>query len=164
MGSLEMAYRVTRVLNDLLSINLMTSLLSHVDINTIVLAVIGVLLGVYQWRSGSSKISSDTIEAYKSQVELYEKRLSDQVTTINTMSSQLGELRGMIVAKDKQIDEMRKILENRNPELESILKELTHFMQSVDTRLTEHTEKLSEVREHQKRPVTVTTDTTISKP
>lgn len=142
----------------------MNSLLNHVDINTLALAVIGIMLGVYQWRSGTSKISSDTIDAYKSQVELYEKRLGDQTITINTMSSQLGELRGMIVAKDKQIDEMRKILENRNPELENILKQLTLFMKSVDERLNEHTEKLAEVREYQTKPVTVTTDTTISKP
>lgn len=123
----------------------MNTIISHVDINTLILALIGVGLGIYQWRIGTSKISGDTIEAYKSQVELYEKRLGDQTTTINTMSQQIGELRGMITAKDKQIDDMRKILENRNPELENVLKQLTLFMKSVDDRLTEHTEQLAAI-------------------
>lgn len=142
----------------------MDNLLAHFDVNTIILVVVSVLLGLNQLRVGTSKISGETIEAYKSQVELYEKRLGDQTTQINTLSQQIGELRGMIVSKDKQIEDMRKILENRNPELESILKQLTLFMKSVDERLTEHTQKLSEVRAHQNKPTTIKTESIISKP
>lgn len=123
-----------------------------------------------QIRNGSSKVSADTIEAYSKQVELYEKRLGENATTMQDMSSQIGELRGMIASKDLQIEDMRKILENRNPELETILKELSGFMHSVDKRLSEMDAHLKDqddtlvlVREHQKKPVVVTTEATIGK-
>lgn len=130
--------------------------LAHIDINTLALVMVGIVLAYNQWRQGTSRISSETIEAYKSQVEIYEKRLGAQTEATNSQAAQIGELKGMIIAKDKQIDEMRKIIENRNPELEQVLKQLTTFMRSVDERLTE-------VREHQMKPLTITTETTAVK-
>lgn len=136
----------------------MESLFSHFDINSLIIALVGVGVFFFQLRNGTSKISADTIEAYKNQVELYEKRLGEQTSSINTMATQIGELRGTIVAKDKQIDDMRKILENRNPELETVLSQLTKFMESVDKRLTEHGSQLAQVIQYQGKSTTITSE------
>lgn len=110
-----------------------------------IIALVGIAVAYAQFRSGTSKVSSDTIEAYSKQVELYEKRLADNSVTMQTMSKQLGELSAANTQKDAQISEMRRILENRNPELETILKQLTHFMESVDTRLVAQSEQLATI-------------------
>jgi chromosome segregation ATPase len=148
----------------------MTSLFSHFDLNTIIIAVVGAMIAFGQWRSGQSKISTETIDAYKSQVEIYEKRLTANTDTINAMTGKIGELTGSIAAKDKQIEDMHATILNRNPELEIVLKQLTHFMESVDKRLQAvdaqllaQAEHLAEMRTHQLKPVHVTNETTITK-
>lgn len=113
----------------------MDAFFGHLDANTLVLVVVGALLGIQQWRAGSSKVNTDTIQAYKDQLEITEKRYQTQQETLNSQAGQIGELKGLIAGKDAQITDYRKILENRNPDLEKILTELVHFMQVVDNRL-----------------------------
>lgn len=116
----------------------------------LVLVVGAVILIIWNVTKGGSKVSSDTIEAYSKQVELYEKRLAENANAMQTMSHQIGELTASNATKDKQIEEMHLILQNRNPELEKTLKELTGFMKSVDERLTDQGGKLTWIADHQK--------------
>lgn len=134
----------------------MNSVFAHVDINTLVLVFIGLGLALQQWRSGSSKITKDTVEAYKARLEIMEKNYQTQQETLTKQAGQIGELNGLIAGKDAQIADYRKILENRNPNLEKILDQLVAFMHTIDTRLTE-------IATHQKKPFVADTHTVITK-
>lgn len=134
----------------------MESLLAHVDINTIILTIVGLILGLQQWRSGNSKLSKETVEAYKAQLDITEKRLKDQQETLNTQAGEIGKLKGLLEGKDAQLAQYSKIIENRNPDLEKILQQLVTFMKEVDTRLTA-------IAVHQQKPVVAETKTTITK-
>lgn len=141
---------------------LSSSTINYVEFAALVVAA--VFITYKQISTNSSKVSSDTIEAYKAQVELYEKRLISSTTEMQSLSSQNGELRGAGAAKDAQIADMQKTIENRNPKLEGVLEKLMGFMESVDTRLkkldghlgTQDT-VLKRVRKHQKAPLIIKT-------
>lgn len=132
----------------------MGNLLGSLDINTVMIAIVAIVLGLQQWRTGSSKINGETVQAYKEQLDITEKRYQTQQEVLNTQAGQIGELKGLIAGKDAQITDYRKILENRNPDLEKILTQLVHFMQIVD-------ERLSAISAHQQKPIVA--ETTIHK-
>lgn len=134
----------------------MDTFFTHIDINTVIIALVAIVLGFQQLRTGSSAIYKNTLEAYKAQMEVMERSQKDQATTINTQSGQIGELKGRLTAKEAQIAEYKQMLENRDPQLQQILKQLVDFMQKVD-------ERLAGVEGHVKKPITATTSTVLSK-
>lgn len=148
-------------------------ILSSITLNYIqlgALAIASIFIIWKQFSTGSSKISSDTIEAYKGQVEIYEKRLASNALEMNSMSGKIGELKGALDARDVQIAEMRLTIENRNPKLEGVLEKLMGFMESVDNRLKKLDGHLinqdgimKKMRAHQKEPVVITTKTKVNK-
>lgn len=107
-----------------------------------------IVYGVSQWRNGTSKISYQTVQAYKDQLDIMERRYTEQQKTLNEQAGKIGELTGLIAGKDTQIADYRRILENRNPNLEKTLEEILGFMKGVDNRL-------SAIAAHQKLPTTV---------
>lgn len=114
-------------------------------------AIVGIgiiVYGISQWRNGTSKISYQTIQAYKDQLDITEKRYQSQQETLNAQAGQIGELKGLIAGKEAQLADYRKILENRNPNLEKTLEEILTFMRGVDKRL-------GDIAAHQKLPTTV---------
>lgn len=115
----------------------MDQFFGKLDINTVILIIAAAVLLIQQLRSGSSKVTAETINAYKEQLGITEKRYAEQQITLNTQAGQIGKLEGMLAGKDKQIEDYRAILANRNPELDQTLKEIMHFMKSVDERLTQ---------------------------
>ena len=121
-----------------------------------ILAVGVIAYAVAQWRNGSSKISSQTVQAYKDQLDIMERRAVEQQKSLTEMSGTIGELKGLIAGKDTQIADYRKILENRNPNLEKTLSEILLFMQGVDKRLTD-------IAAHQKLPFKLETHATATK-
>lgn len=75
-----------------------------------------------QWRTGSEKIQQGVLQSYKERAELQEKTIIDHSKKIAVMESQ-------IVEKNKQLDLLTKIAENRNPELERSIKTITYVAQ-----------------------------------
>lgn len=121
-----------------------------------------VIFGVAQWGNGRNSANVETVQTYKELLEAREKKYQEKQdemqAQINTQASQIGEFKGLLAGKDQQISDYRKILENRSPELENALKEMTKFMKQVDGRLTD-------IAEHIKKPVVAEskTTTTVSK-
>lgn len=121
------------------------------------ITLVGVVAFVLaQWRLGRSSLSSQTIQAYKEQLEITEKRYTSLQDTVNLQAGRIGELKGALDTRDAQIKDYKQILENRNPNLEDTLKEILLFMKGVDGRLTE-------IAAHQKKPFIAETNTVITK-
>jgi chromosome segregation ATPase len=137
----------------------MTNLFSRLDLNTIMIAVCALILGIQQWRNGSNKLNSDTVQTYKDLLEATEKKNKDKQddlqAQLNAQAGQIGELKGLITGKDQQIADYRQILENRNPNLENILTQMVNFMKEVDHRL-------QAIEGHIQKPVVAETKTTTS--
>jgi hypothetical protein len=113
------------------------SFFHQLDVNTVILTIVAVILGIQQYRSGNSKMTRETVEAYKAQLELNEVRLRDQSEKLNVQAGQIGKLEGLLKGKDDQLLQYKQIIENRNPDLENVLGQLVHFMQVVDDRLAD---------------------------
>lgn len=111
---------------------------------------------ISQWRLGSSNVSTQTIQAYKEQLEIVNVRYEEQAKTLNEQAGKIGELKGALEARDVQIADYKQILENRNPNLEKTLSEILLFMRGVDSRL-------SEIAAHQLKPIIADTHTIITK-
>jgi hypothetical protein len=137
----------------------MTNLFSRLDLNTVMIAVCALILGIQQWRSGSNKLTTDTIQTYKDLLEATEKKnkekQDDLQNQLNTQAGQIGELKGLITGKDQQIADYRQILENRNPNLENILTQMVNFMKEVEHRL-------QGIESHIQKPMVAETKTTTS--
>lgn len=137
----------------------MTNFFSHLDINTVAIALCALILGIQQWRSGAGKLSADTIQTYKDLLEATEKKNKETQDNLqkqlNAQAGQIGELKGLITGKDQQIADYRQILENRNPNLESILIQIVGFMKEVDDRL-------QGIESHIQKPMVAETKTTTS--
>jgi len=89
-----------------------------------------------QWRSGSDKVQQSVLQSYKERAELQEKTIIDHSRKIAVMESQL-------VEKNKQLDLLTKIAENRNPELErsittiiSVAQQAQRQTQNIESNLT----------------------------
>lgn len=111
---------------------------------------------VAQWRLGKSTVSADTIQAYKDQLEIVEKRYATTQETVNAQAGKIGELKGALDARDAQIADYKQILENRDPTLNKTLEEILSFMKQVDGRLTE-------IAVHQKKPFVTEVHATTTK-
>jgi len=128
-----------------------------------VLAIGVIIFAIAQWRNGRSQAGIETIQTYKELLDATEKKYAARQEAmqnqLNEQATKLGELRGILSAKDEQIKILREILENRNPELQKILNQVLKFMEAVDKRL-------SEIADHQKKPFVAEahTTTTVSKP
>ncbi len=68
-----------------------------------------------QWRSNSSKVSSEVMAYYKEQANIHTAQISK-------LQQELGVIKGENVEKDKRIELLTKIVENRNPEMEAFMR------------------------------------------
>jgi peptidoglycan hydrolase CwlO-like protein len=119
-------------------------------IQTFGLVVLAAAFWYGQWRSGSKQISSEVVGNYErldkqqkeqiaskdAQIAQYQKDVTEIKSAMNRMkedfANQIGKLQGQLDSKDKQIDGLQKTILNRNPELESILKEIRDFMKKLN--------------------------------
>ena len=77
-----------------------------------------------QWKNGGNKASAEVLIAYKEKTVLQDDK-------INTLSKDLGILEGQVIEKDKRIELLTQIVQNRNPEVEKILSENTLTLKRV---------------------------------
>ncbi len=121
-----------------------------------------VIFGIAQWRNGKNSASVETVQTYKDLLEAREKKYQEKQdemqNQINELAAKVGEYKGLLAGKDSQLDDYKRIFENRDPALQEILKDMSKFMKQVD-------ERLSEIADHMKKPVVAasTTTTTVSK-
>ena len=77
-----------------------------------------------QFKNGGNKASGEVLIAYKEKVVLQDEQ-------INKLTKELGVLEGTVIEKDKRIDLLTSIVENRNPEVERILTENSMVLKRV---------------------------------
>jgi len=102
--------------------------MSYADIAQFSLSILPILAIIFlawkEYRSGSSRLRKDINEDYRernSQLEEEIKKLREEVHKVNI---QMMEFKATIIEKDKHIESLTKLIENRNPELVEILQEL----------------------------------------
>lgn len=110
-------------------------ILSSISINTIILTVVGVILAIQQWQSGSSKINKETLSAYRDQVALNKETIKSLQDQVNVQAKEIGTLEGINKQKDNTVEEYKKLIQGRNPQIEDILKKVADFMEALDKRL-----------------------------
>lgn len=119
---------------------------------SVALASILVFFSTYMKRkndvtTAGQTASVEVINTFQTQVaQLKEQRLEDKknydetlakfTIQVNTLSSEVGRLTGIISEKDKQIERYEKIFQNRDPELLKVLQEIKEFMKDMHTKLT----------------------------
>lgn len=107
---------------------------------------ISVLLLVERYKSGSSQIQKDVAEAFETRATQLQQQLResearaaerenrmklDYDAKLSQHTKEIGRLSGVIEEKDKQNTWMEKILQDKNPEVLTILTELKDLMKKI---------------------------------
>ena len=95
------------------------------NLDTIILAVVTLVLGWDRLRSGSSTIRKEIAEDYKERNKQLEDRLKEIEESSRNTNLQVAKLEGIVHEKDKHIESLTQILQGRNPEMVAILKEIS---------------------------------------
>lgn len=108
-------------------------------INLIGILVIGGSYVFVQWRTGSGKVSSEVITAYRTQVEQLREELKIEKSQITALQLRIATMEGANVEKDKKIKEYTEIFQGKNPDQTAymnktleILTEIKNFMQGLN--------------------------------
>lgn len=111
---------------------------TQINFNTVLLAVVAILLGWREIRSGSAKITAEVIQGYKdleaqlrAKITEYDEKFVKMTTQIGDLTKSLDGKDGIIAAKDQLISELQAINANRSPKLEQVLEEIHGFMRSL---------------------------------
>lgn len=102
--------------------NIINTIVGHGD--TILVALIAVVLGWDRFRSGTSNLRKEIAEDYKERNSQLEEKIQANMDEIQKTNIEVARLTGIIQEKDKHIESLTKILQGRNPEMMDILKEL----------------------------------------
>lgn len=106
---------------------------------------------ITQWRSGGSTASSEVITTYKEQVQQLKEELATQsknhTDQMNALTAKVGELTGLITAKDTQITDLKNLLLEKTPEMlefyqmgNKYFKEAAPILSEIKVHLTTHKE------------------------
>lgn len=101
----------------------MSFIIQHID--TIIVAVIAIILGVERLRSGNSTLRKEIAADYKERNEQLETRLKEFESQLQKTNLEVAKLQGIVDEKDKHIESLTKVLQGRNPEMLEILKEIS---------------------------------------
>ena len=105
--------------------------------------VVSALLGWREFRSGSSKISTEVISNYKTlddqqkaNIQECRDNLVGATKAMHDMETKfvdrISNLEGVVSEKDKQLQNVTQILANRNPKLEQTLEDIRNFMKNMN--------------------------------
>lgn len=114
----------------------------YINFNTFFLILSG-LANVYLfWKRGGHSATKDLMDiqekqivALKTDVELGRSRGHDLANHLQGLSLKVGVLEGQTIEKDKKLEEYLSIIQNRNPELETVLKSIETFMHLINDKL-----------------------------
>lgn len=119
---------------------------SKINVNSLIIGVFAVILAYNQFKANQNKIDSGTIQAYKDQLEITEKRNKDDREAaekrqkenqekIQELGKEVAGIKATLIEKDKQLTEYKEIFQGRDPALKGVLDEILLFMKKMDTRL-----------------------------
>lgn len=111
-------------------------------ITTIVGVCIGLAGGLgYYHRSRSErrrndlKEGTDLLTYLQKENDGYKAAIRDMQDKMEAMGKEISALRATLTEKDNLLDKYMKIIENRNPELLEILKDIRKFMERVEAHM-----------------------------
>lgn len=102
-------------------------------------AVMTTVILFLRGKSGASQVSNDIITTYKLRVEQLEANEKVSRDRSHEHTKEIGQLQGALVEKERELERLRTILENRDPELVTTLKSIQGFMEKIDGHMQEHT-------------------------
>lgn len=111
-------------------------------INTAAMAILGVLYVMKTWKNQSSEIDAGTIGSFKRQVEALTSEVQGYKTQMHELTLLVGEQKGIIKVQKETIEKYELILQNRNPELLEVLKEIRDFMRTLQKETSFQTDLL----------------------
>lgn len=91
------------------------------------------------WKMGGNTATSQVIATYKERVEQLQQ-------TVNDLTAKLGELTGQLKEKDDRIRTLESIATNRNPELETFIKQMTLVSLQAQEFMKSSTEGMNSLR------------------
>lgn len=100
----------------------------QVWVNTAAMVILGYLYVVKSNKSQVSEIDGNTIASLKRQIDAYTTEVSSYKQQMHEMTLKVGEQQGIIAVQKETIEKYERILQNRNPELTEVLKEIRDFM------------------------------------
>ncbi len=112
-------------------------------INLIGFAVLAASTFYYNARSPKDKTANDVLDLYEKQIDALKADVlrgrdanSDIKNQMTALTLRIGQLEGQLKEKDLRIQELMKIIENRSPDLENILKEIRDFMKTIHKQIS----------------------------
>lgn len=142
----------------------MGDLVSQINLNTILIATGALIAGggyaYASWRKGGAQAEGELdknnkeliqtltaqIVGYKEVIDGYKLKEIDWANDRNNLSKEIGRLSGLLEAQGKSIEDQRKIIENRNPDLEKALNSLVNVAELAVAAIKESREFQQEVR------------------
>ena len=86
--------------------------------------ILAIFLIIERYRLGTSGLTREIVNDYKIRNEQLDKRIKEMDEKINLQGKDIAHLTGVISEKDKHIESLTKILQNRNPELVDLMNEI----------------------------------------
>ena len=122
--------------------NFWTTILAHGD--TIIIAIVAVILGIKQLSSGTSVLRKEITADYKERNDQLDVKIKDLEEKFQQSQVDMAALKATLIEKDKRIQELRDDLQGRNPDIVALLKEISKsnieimsFMRIMHTALLE---------------------------
>lgn len=93
--------------------------------------LVGAWLVYQNFRSGSSTIKQQVTDAYKERNQQLETDIAGMKASIESQGKEIARLQGTVEEKDKHIHTLTELVQGRNPEMISVLKEIRDFMKDL---------------------------------
>ena len=89
-----------------------------------------------QLRVGGKGVAKEVIDNYRTRQDQLEAQLGRTNRELQDLKLEIARMNGQVIEKDKKIEELTTIFQNRNPELVEILKEIRNFMHRIEKQTT----------------------------
>lgn len=116
-------------------------------LQTLGLVVLAVFVLYKMWKSQSSEIDAGTISSLNRQIAAFKDEVTLYKNQMHELTLLVGEQSGIIKVQKETIDKYELILQNRNPELTEILKEISEFMKNLKSEMNVQTALLQKGEE-----------------
>lgn len=103
-------------------------------------------LGWKEWKSGDSALAKKIKDDYRERSQQLERRVTELEAEHKEHSVQIAKLEATVQEKDNQIKRYEAIFANRNPDLTTVLNEISDFMKSISSQNMHQTSILEKIK------------------
>lgn len=120
------------------------------DITLIGELVLVSLYGIDKFFMSRKSDTADGVTILQGQIAGYKAEVDKLQAELHEMSKQISALQGINTEKDNQLQMLERIFQNRNPEMDSFMKNTVTALTAIEHNLTVITEKLTD---YEPRPI-----------